>query len=84
MGGAAVRLARFAATTTVEPGERPRKTFARERGDVALVGLVEELLDLVLTDGEPTQTGFDALHGECEQRQQHWEKHHSESLHRGK
>lgn len=84
LGGAAFRLARSAATTTVEPGERPRETFARERRDVAVVGLVEEFLDLVLTDGEPTQAGLDTLHGECEQRQQHWEKHHSESLHRGK
>lgn len=68
----------------MEPGECPRKTFARERGDVAVIGLVEELLDLVLADGKPTQAGLDTLHGEREQRQQHWEKHHSESLHRGK
>ncbi len=68
----------------MEPGESPGETFASERGDIALVGLVEEFLDLVLTDGKPTQAGLDTLHGECEQRQQHWEKHHSESLHTGK
>lgn len=72
------------AVTPVESGQGTRKTFPRECCDVGVTCLVEELLDLLLTDGQPTQAGLDALHCQCEQCQQHWEEHHSESLHRGK
>lgn len=70
--------------TAIEPGQRAGESFAGECVDVVVVRLIEELLDLLLTDGQSTQSRFDPLHGECKQHEQHREKYDSKSLHDGK
>lgn len=68
----------------VEPGQCAGESFAGECVDVGVVRLVEELFDLLLANGQSTQSRFDPFHGECKQHEQHWEKYDSKSLHDGK
>ncbi|GEM_PF-1059484 len=68
----------------MEASERTGKALAGEGGHIGVVGVVEELLDLLFTNGQPAQTGLDPFHRECKQHQQHREEPDSKSLHSGK
>lgn len=67
----------------VETVERIRESLLRQRRDLVVTCLVEELFDLLLADGEATETELHTLHRQREQHEQHWEEDHSETLHTG-
>lgn len=68
----------------MEPGESVGESLPGQGGDVVVARLVEELLDLLLANGQTAQPGLDPLHRQCEQHEQHGEEYDSKSLHTGK